>query len=328
MNRRLAAVIAIVPLVVIVVAARLAHVQRPVSVEQSIARYLKQSNIDLRASDNLGAMAVPFVDGSRFAGKINTRSAPIPGYLNLYVIAADPDHEFGFLRCNCAYIGHSIVLCDKRFLETFTTALRYAQPDQPQVLEQVNRAFSTFLTNWLVGHEIGHATLHDLDGRFVMSSRPVWPWQSNTVVWKQRENEADNFVIDHLSQDSAQRANFTLTNIMFQTYHRAYVEQHQDSPFSRSPSLWQRIEHLLNSQSTVQSPPTNSGSVVYIRDSWDGIHDPWVFRAFRMSGALNDRVPAVAGDPGFLQGLSANFALSTNGYDPGTFCDGVALREP
>jgi hypothetical protein len=323
--RAIAVGIVVLPLTAIIGLSYLLSPRRFDGIERTIATYLSTRSIDLSYAEGIERESAIYVQGTQYEGRINARQPPIPDHLNIYVLGSDPLRRFRAVRCNCAYIGHRIVICDKRFLDTFAASLRYSQTDSIPVLKRVNEALSHVLFSWILGHEIGHAVLHDADGRFTISAKWGQHWIGNdtTSLWQAREQEADEFVANHLTPTEIRLASFTLMNMVFQVYHRAYLDQHsgEDKTKQNWPKPIEAIRHFF------QTPRPSSSNVVTIQPV-DGIHDPWVFRALRMASVLEKReVPAAAAKSSYLPELSADFVVAKGGFDPGGFCDGLPLRK-
>jgi hypothetical protein len=316
--RTIAASIVVLPLAATVALSYFLSPRRFEGIEQTIAKYLSDRTIDLSYAEEIERESAPFVRGTPYEGHINARQVPIPNNLNIYVLKADPLRRFQVVRCNCAYVGHRIIVCDKRFLDTFAASLRYsqAQADSIPVLTRVNETFARVLFSWILGHEIGHAVLHDADGQFIISAR-----QGSTSLWQRREREADEFAAAKMTPTEIHQSTFTLINMVFQVYHRAYVKQHPtEGQVKRDWSKPLERIYLLFAASS-SSPP----NLVRIQPV-DGIHDPWVFRALRMASVLENRDVARTGNSSFLPQLASNFVVARDGFDVGDFCNGLPLR--
>jgi hypothetical protein len=203
-------------------------------------------------------------------------------------------------------------------LDTFATSLRYsqAQADSIPVLGRVNETFAHVLFSWILGHEIGHAVLHDVDGKFTITAR-----LAAISLWQRREREADEFAADRMTPTEIQRSTFTLTNMVFQVYHRAYLKQHPaDGPPKRNWSKPLEAIHLLFATQSPIAP-----NIVRIQPV-DGIHDPWVFRALRMASVLENRDSSRTANSSFLPQLTRNFVIAKDGFDVGDFCNGLSVR--
>jgi hypothetical protein len=317
-TRTISVSILVLPLAAIVMIAYFLSPRRFEGIDQTIASYLSDREIDVNYAEEIERESTPFVRGTLYEGNINTRHVPVPNNLNIYVLKADPLRRFRNVRCNCAYIGHRIIVCDKRFLDTFAASLRYsqAQTDSIPVLARVNETFTHVLFSWILGHEIGHAVLHDSDGQFTIKAR-----QGKTSLWQRREREADEFAADRMTPTEVRRSTFTLINMVFQVYHRAYLEQHPaDGHVKRVWSRPLEAIHLLF------APPSPISPNVVTVQPVDGIHDPWVFRALRIASVLENRDGSTTANSSFLPQLASNFVLARDGFDVGDFCNGLPLR--
>ena len=278
--------------------AQLLPLRRQRDIKEVLGYYLATGSVDLAYDVEIHRLAAKLTAGSRFQGRVNTRTPPTDGYLNIYVLRADPAHMFGEVDCNCAYIGSDVILCDSKFVASFTATLNFPQDPEVAILQDVNKSFGRFLLAWLLGHEIGHAQLH-----YSSLSHARWRWDRlDAQAWKlSQEREADEYVIAHLPIEDPRRASFTLLNLVFQIYSRAYA-------YNRSHGV-----HL-------------TGGRILIHRSRYATHDPWVFRALTMAEVLERHSSLTRGDSDFSSSLRSKFVVSNEGYEVGALCDGAKLR--
>jgi hypothetical protein len=151
------------------------------------------------------------------------------GTLNVYFLGNHLEDHFQFLKGNCAYLnynGYDIILCDVNFLADWRNAFPgpkrkfsmdyddFEYVPNPELSEaevrnlfsqsrrQLENAYSSmldyFFTQWVLGHEIGHAALGHTPGRLVcMQDGSI---QGNKLS-QDLEREADLFAIDHIFND-------------------------------------------------------------------------------------------------------------------------------
>jgi len=285
--------ITVAPILLIAIGSLLFKLKRVGPESEVIGTYIQTGAIDLNYRETLVEMATKFTKRSRFEGRVNTTRPPEQGNLNIYMLGQDPQNRFPDIKCNCAFIGENIILCDKMFFETFARSVDYTPDPKIPVLNEVNKLFNRWLGAWLLGHEIGHAVLHG-------GSRTIFQQAfERTHDWQIKEMEADEFVIAHIDPEEIQKFNFSLMNLVFQVYTRAYASQ----------------------------KPTNS-SPVKIKVPADRIHGPWVQRALTIAALLEQHSPAGKSDSDYLPMLSSEFAYSDDGYDVGPLCDGIKIRGP
>ena len=266
----------------------------------STTTLIRRGGVSLAHASDVRILAETLAKGTRFQGKINTEGYPVESDLNIYMLNPQGVAMAPLIRCNCAYIGHRVILCDEKFIESFAGVVRFSQ--DLSVLKKVNDSFRLTLMSWLLGHEIGHAVLHDRDGRYaydVLSEVGKLP-SERTADWKRREDEADQFAISHLPQADLQHTSFALMNLIFQIYSRAYQTQHP--------------------------PGTLAGKFVYIRSVSDGIHDPWVLRALHLAHAVEMRSDPDNSKTDMANDLLSMLIVTKDGYDVGSLCDGVSIR--
>jgi hypothetical protein len=264
------------------------------TVDAAIRQAIKKRDVDLSYAGRLREVAAPFVKGTRYADKINTTDEPQADRLNLYVVKTPEAIERG-LTCNCAYLGERTIVCDKAFFATFSDTLAYKTTDPAfAILAKVNAKSSQALASWLVGHEIGHALLHDADGNYL---RDVFSGNSDAA--RRREDEADTFFVSRVPQSEHQFVSFTLTNFVFQTFVLGYHQQ-----LDRGP---------------------NAG-LSLIKPSADGIHDPWPIRALNLAKMIGRLDSKTGADSEFFPSLEKKIRIDPAGFDSGTLCKGESLR--
>jgi len=184
-RRSLIIIVAVAPILVLMIVSIFLNLRRSGVETKVIENYIQTGSIDLSYRDTIIEMANRFAKNSRFEGRVNTTHAPIPGDLNIYMLEKDPLNAFTDIKCNCAFIGEDIILCDKAFFETFARSLDYSLNQDLAVLNKVNELFYKWLGSWLLGHEIGHAVLHGGSrGKFGRAFERSPDWQA-------KENEAD-----------------------------------------------------------------------------------------------------------------------------------------
>jgi len=290
-RRSLIVILAVTPILALMIVSILFNLRRSGMETKVIETYIQSGSIDLSYRDSIVEIANRFAKNSRFEGRVNTTHAPITGDLNIYMLEKDPFNAFADIKCNCAFIGEDIILCDKAFFETFARSLDYSPDQKIPVLNEVNKLFYKWLGSWLLGHEIGHAVLHSSTrGKFGRAFERSQEWQA-------KENEADEFVIAHIDSAEIQKASFAFTNLVFQIYTKAYSEQQPKGPVK------------------IKVPP-------------DRIHGPWVQRAINMGARLEEHSPGGKPKSDFFPSLSSNFSYTDDGYDVGRLCDGIKIRGP
>ena len=231
------------------------------------------------------------VKGTRFEGRENT-SAPLQSdALNILALPA-ASAGLAELACNCAYLGAQVIVCDSRFMNSFSNAVNYNVEDPAlkgnfAKLEQVNRRW---LLSWLIGHEIGHAVLHDGKGQF---GRRLW---SHRGVTASLEEQADSFFAQHVPPDERKRAAFVLTDFAFQALSFTY-----------------------------KVDASGHGQAV-IAPSRDGIHPPWLLRALSVARTVSELNSGRGTGEDFYGGVLTNVRVDAKGVDIGTLCSAENLR--
>lgn len=272
------------------------------TVASEIARCISQDCFDHDGAARLKDSIVPFTRGTRFDGKLNTDGPPREGYLNLYVTRSAPVGRLAPVKCNCAFVGESSIVCDRAFLETFAGAVSFTREgvygrdadaiwtDNKAVFEQVNRRIAEVLKAWILGHEIGHAVLH-AESNFGRR-RPFS---------REQEAEADRFFIERAVAGAGER-------------------QIQDLYFGLTQIVFAVMGIAMNLPAEDQNGPRQA----VIAPSMDGIHEPWLVRALKLGGEIGE-IQGKSDD--FYSGLASKVVERKGGLDVGTFCAFQNLRE-
>ncbi|MDX8527433.1 hypothetical protein RFM68_23310 [Mesorhizobium sp. MSK_1335] len=260
-----------------------------------VASCLSAGCFDLQAGERLLPEIRPFVVGTRFQGKINVDYAPLAGMLNFYVATRKLPGQLGTISCNCAYVGADIVICDKAFLETFSSSVNFTQDsfygegsreiwtNQADLFERVNQITSSILRTWIIGHEIGHAVLHAPTS----SERRI-------AMTKAKENAADSFFLEKASVGHDEKA---VRNLHW--------------------GLNQLIMQII--------VITFKDGKAHVAPSSDDIHEPWILRAIALGQELTDRGPEPEND--YYKSLSRDISVEPGGGSIGSLCQFQNLRE-
>ena len=221
-------------------------------VQQLVTSCFEEHCFDLESATELQPTLARFVAGTRFQEKINITVAPRAGHLNFYVAKGILPGKLAGLKCNCAYVGFDIVICDQAFLETFASSVNFTRDsiygesaseiwdEEGNLFAKINQTTSATLLSWIIGHEIGHAVLHEpaTAGRRIIMTR-------------EKENAADSFFLEKAeissNANASQNISWALNQVIFQTISITY----RDGKARIAPSS-------------------------------DGIHDPWIVRAIAL----------------------------------------------
>jgi hypothetical protein len=294
-----------VPVAAFVIVLGVGWLQRS-SFQSDVANCFDQHCFDTDLAVQYRPTIAPFLAGTPFAGKLNTSGPPKEGFLNVYFAKGKLPGRLSSIKCNCAYVGSSTVICDDQFIASFRSAVNFSRDSfygkdasaifehEKAVIEQVNQRISQTLTSWIIGHEIGHAVLHG-----------SMSYERRQGVTEKQELEADNFFIERASQhaDSQARQNLSwgITQFIFGIYVVA----------SRELFLAAR----------------RAGRSVVIAPSSDNIHPPWLIRALK----LGERMTKIDPDPrqqnDFYESLLSNVEVEPHGKDIGSLCKFENLRE-
>jgi hypothetical protein len=244
---------------------------------------------------------IPFIAGTKFEGKLNMGEPPKDGSLNVYFATGQLPGRLSAIKCNCAYIGFGTVICDHQFLSSFEASVNFTRgsfygPDAGRIWEEENGVFAQaseriakVLVMWLIGHEIGHAVLHD-DINF----------ERRRAMTESQELQADGFFIE-------------------KAFAHADKRQRQD--------IYWGINQFIFSiyTMTFHAKPGNGFAVV--TPSVDDVHPPWVIRALKLGERMTSLDPDSPRGNDFYESLSRHIEVRPGGTDIGSFCAAANLRE-
>jgi len=226
------------------------------SIIELVGSCVDKGCFDLQVGEKFQPVIQTFVDATRFEGKINTQSKPQLGYLNFYVASSKLPGRLSGIKCNCAYIGSDTIICDEAFLRSFSSSVNFTRDsiygkdadkiweDVRRTLSKVNDDTSTNLAAWIIGHEIGHAVLHETSS----SLRRI-------AMTREMENAADSYYLDRAlaakDPKAADKVSWALNQFIFQAVSLTYangkariaasVDDVHDPWLLRAMALGQRI---------------------------------------------------------------------------------------
>ena len=291
------------PIAALVIILGVGWLQRS-SLKSDVANCLTEHCFDTNVAVQYLPIITPFLAGTPFAGKLNTSGPPQEGFLNVYFAKAKLPGRLSSIKCNCAYIGFSTVICDDQFIASFRSAVNFSRASfygkdastifeqERAVIEQVNQRTSQTLTSWILGHEIGHAVLHG-----------SMSYERRQRVTEKQELEADNFFIERASREADRQGRQNLS--------------------------WGITQFIFGIFGVASSPAAGraGGRVVIIAPSTDGIHPPWLIRALKLGERMTQMDPDRPQQNNFYESLLSNVEVRSDGKDIGSFCRFENLRE-
>jgi hypothetical protein len=297
--------ISTVPILGLLLALSFAWIGGHDTVRSDIAACISRDCFDRESADQLKDTIEPFIRGSRYEGKLNIDSAPREDFLNFYVTKSSPMGRLASIRCNCAFVGFSSVVCDKSFLSSFSNTLNFTRSaiygkdadeiwqQEKAVFEQVNKRIGDVMKSWLLGHEVAHAILH---GQTNFGRRKAFT--------QKQELEADHYFIE-----------------------RSLVGADKQRIQNISSGLTQLIFAVVGiAMNTLTAAQDNPGKAI-IAPSTDGIHPPWLIRALELAKQIGELGQTDGKADEFYGGLSKLVVMKKGGVDVGTLCDSENLRE-
>src|SRR5262245_2562232 len=205
-----------------------------------------------------------FVNRTNFAGKFQVNRPPIDDHVNLYLIDSDPGMVSKHFTNNCEYIGYyNSIICDTNLFKTYFAFIegikttydivnvdyrsRSLIPLEGEALRKVKQLIRQSILIWVLGHEIGHATLHK--NIVIKDNRRL----HFDLEYNNYEKEADGFVAETLVNDIPVATNFWVTTGEFihQEFRRWYREHAGgykifDGIYSREFVLNHKLEVTYN----------------------------------------------------------------------------------
>lgn len=291
--------------------------QKSVSLKQAIHEYLESGYFNTDDNQLLWNISREIVEGTHFEGRVVINATPKSEAINIYVLEQDPEEYFHDLKCNCAYLGQdNIIICDKEILDYFDSLVKlspsgrwesipmegnqddFSQEDQElnaQFLQEItsftNTRFNFFLTQWIIGHEIGHLMLEHGTGKYHFkppASYNFLPWNSShDKLLRQYEEEADRFVIENLNPGELDDQFWMwlgISNLTSTMYSMTAAEQG------------------ITRESVVHLPKID------VRDD-PYRHPPWLIRLLDMVDLLIETYPAVVDESGHFERMRQSIRL-------------------
>jgi hypothetical protein len=271
------------------------------SLRSEVSACFAQGCFDTAVTRQFVSTVTPFLMGTKFEGKLNTSGPPRDGYLNVYFATKQLPGRLSVIKCNCAYVGFSTIICDHRFLSSFEQSVNFTPgsfygtdvdkiwQEEKAVLAQASERIEKILVLWLLGHEIGHAVLHDSIN-----------FERRRAMTEAQELQADSFFID-------------------KAFAHADKRQRQDI-------YWGVNQFIFSIFSATFRAKIGGGSAV-ITPSVDDVHPPWLIRALKLGERMTSLDPEAAKGNDFYEGLGSHVEIEPGGTDIGSFCAAVNLRE-
>lgn len=189
------------------------------SVQQRVQEYLGADYLASADNQLVWNAARPFVIKTQYEHQLSINTAHRGDALNIYVLREDPKNYFD-TSCNCTYLGQdNTIVCDERVLDVLRQTIRLhpehlsqydwmTDEEKDDVVRMVNAQFRLFVTKWIIGHEVGHFVLGHAQS-------------SSSAEVREREDQADRFVIERLTSDDLSAPAwfwFLISNLITATY--------------------------------------------------------------------------------------------------------------
>jgi hypothetical protein len=275
------------------------------SLSDEVAACFVRNCFDTKIAERFTSTISPFLQGTKFEGKLNSAQPPKDGYMNIYFATLSLPGRLSSIACNCAYIGSSIIICDNRFLASFTSAVNFTRDSfygenageiwdqETRIFSQVNERLARVLLSWLIGHEIGHAVLHDTVN-----------FQRRHVITEPKELEADAFFIE-----------------------KAFANADKQQRQELYSGITQFIFTIIGTAFRAGEGGTTTVGAAVVAPSIDDIHPPWVIRALKLGQRMADLDPDTPSHDDFYVSLLSHVRIEAGGTEIGSLCAFENLRE-
>ena len=271
------------------------------SLREEVAACAARGCFDTRIGAQFKSAIGPFLGGTKFEDRLNITDPPKEGFLNFYFAATQLPGRLSVIKCNCAFIGMETIICDSEFIRSFQRSINYTRgsfygPDtgkiweeEKSIFDQASARIGKVLLMWLIGHEIGHAVLHD-----------TLNFERRRAMTEEEELQADKFFIER-------------------AFLHADKQQRQD--------IEGAINQLIFSIFSIAFRPKPGGGTAVIAPSVDNVHPPWAIRALKLGEHMTRLDSDAPKDNQFYSSLAGHFDIEPGGTDIGSFCTATNLRE-
>ncbi|TCR97785.1 tetratricopeptide repeat protein [Rhizobium sp. BK418] len=225
--------------------------------------------------------------GTRYSGRVRINLPPKRGYLNFFMLrrAALRKTSLSSATCNCHSIpDQESIICDADFVNSFIGSINVPATEDAGYATVLTSLYSSFLSLWLLGHEMGHIVLRHQLNAPTLASDAGENWGRN------EEFEADTFVASRMAHHSEQQSAsfFTLSQLATSLYAKLAKQQH--------PHEFQAL--VDDGKNPVFG--TMLDVVVTWRRDW---HPPWFVRTIDLFDILRVHYPGIVDTTGYWEAL-------------------------
>jgi hypothetical protein len=245
-----------------------------------------------------------YLTGTPYAGRLRINMPPEPNTATFLMVRRSALGRLNSnLTCTCSVaLSQEAVVCDADFVNDFLDVVNTRDDqesdtdDIKDALQQLDQGYRLFLSNWLIGHEVGHLVLQHHSSSAADERRTPDAPQSgpdaSTLRWgREEELEADGYVLARISRSEIQFSAFmTLSQLATSLYARLIELQHP--------------EELRAAIAADKNPIFGTMFPIKVRFS-QSRHPPWFIRVLDMADLLFKHYPTMVDTSGYWKNLRA-----------------------
>lgn len=283
--------------------------------QRLLAAIAKPEAMSYELAPYVWSIASRWVRSNQWAGRVRVNAPVDDKGLNIYVVQRKFLTANGFSNleavCPCQYLvgTNSIICVDDALKRAIVSLDRYTKDaDDPnnkdrEAIQDIRRQHRTFMSEWIVGHELGHLVL----GHSLSDLRRSWTL-GGSQVGLDAERQADLFYLSSLQhQNFSQFSSIMgLSQLMTAEYAEALEKQNS----KEKPQKGEIRVFAANNPVKLKVSAFE--------------HPPMLFRALNLYKSLLSRYPNMVDSSGYVDRISAQATpIGAPHADPPAFCQPV-----